>query len=269
MTIRLPLSFALGAALIAAPFAWAGPVPDAARAANVLFLGEVHDNPTHHAVQAAWVEELQPGAIVFEMIEPDVATRITDENRQDAERLAAVLAWEESGWPDFEMYYPIFTAAPAAAIFGAGIPREEVEPVMNGDFSVFFSEDQVRRLGLDQPLAPADQAAREALQAAAHCDALPEELLPAMVAVQRARDAALAHAVLQAVDAGLTPVAVITGNGHVRADWGAPAVLARAAPDLEVFVLAQSEEGRSPEGGFDIVVDAPAPDRPDPCDAFR
>ena len=82
----------------------------------------------------------------------------------------------------------------------------------------------------------------------AHCDALPEDMLPGMVAVQRLRDAVLARAVVRAMDDTGGPVAVITGNGHARRDWGMPAMLARAAPDLDVWVLGQTEEDQ-PAGG--------------------
>jgi len=107
------------------------------------------------------------------------------------------------------------------------------------------------------------------VQRAAHCDALPEEILPGMVAVQRLRDAVLARAVVQAVEATGGPVAMITGNGHARIDWGVPSYLARVAPDLEVWTLGQTEEAQALDGGFDEVVSAPAVDRPDPCAAFQ
>ena len=48
--------------------------------------------------------------------------------------------------------------------------------------------------GLDAALDPEEQATREAGQMAAHCDALPEDVLPGMVEAQRLRDAALAAA---------------------------------------------------------------------------
>jgi hypothetical protein len=114
-----------------------------------------------------------------------------------------------------------------------------------------------------------EQAEREALQMAAHCDALPEEMLPGMVAVQRLRDAVLARAVIRALDETDGPVAVITGSGHARRDWGVPAALAEVAPDLDVWVLGQTEDGRPLEGGFDTVKSAPAVERPDPCVAFQ
>ena len=35
------------------PFAlWAEAIPETVRAAQVVFLGEIHDNPVHHEVQA-------------------------------------------------------------------------------------------------------------------------------------------------------------------------------------------------------------------------
>jgi uncharacterized iron-regulated protein len=93
-----------------------------AAAQDVAILGEVHDNPAHHAEQAAQVARLQPASIVFEMLSEAQAERVTPALRGDAEALGAALGWAESGWPDFSMYHPIFTAAPEAAIYGALVP---------------------------------------------------------------------------------------------------------------------------------------------------
>jgi uncharacterized iron-regulated protein len=89
-----------------------------------------------------------------------------------------------------------------------------------------------------------------------------------MVDVQRFRDAELARVTLAALSETGGPVAVVTGNGHARQDWGMPVYLAAAAADVSVFVLGQSESGSGPDGIFDLVLDAPAVDRPDPCEAF-
>jgi uncharacterized iron-regulated protein len=237
-------------------------------AQDVVILGEVHDNPDHHAEQAAQVARLQPSAIVFEMLTEAQAARVSPELRGDAEALGEALDWAESGWPDFTMYHPIFTAAPEAAIYGALVPR----PVAREVFDIGPAEafgDEAARYGLHRDLDPAEQATREAMQMSAHCDALPEEMLPGMVAVQRLRDAVLARAVIRALDETDGPVAVITGNGHARRDWGVPAVLAEVAPDLDVWVLGQTEDGGPLEGGFDTVKSAPAAERPDPCVAFQ
>ncbi|WP_297774467.1 ChaN family lipoprotein [uncultured Roseovarius sp.] len=237
-------------------------------AQDVAILGEVHDNPAHHAEQAAQVARLQPAAIVFEMLTEAQAALVTPELRGDAEAMAEALDWAESGWPDFSMYHPIFTAAPEAVIYGALVPRPVAREVFDtGPVEAFGAE--VTRYGLDRDLDPAEQATREAMQMSAHCDALPEDILPGMVAVQRLRDAVLARAVVQAIDETGGPVAVITGNGHARRDWGVPAVLAEVAPDLDIWVLGQTEDGRPLEGGFDVVKTAPAAERPDPCAAFQ
>lgn len=239
-----------------------------ALAQDVLILGEVHDNPAHHAVQAERVAALRPRAIVFEMLTEAQAARVTPALRGDREALARVLDWETSGWPDFAMYYPIFVAAPGAVILGAQVPREAARGVLDRGLAESFGADAAR-YGLDGPLPADQQSAREALQRAAHCDALPEDLLPGMVAVQRLRDAVLARVSLRAMAETGGPVAVITGNGHARRDWGMPATLARLAPDLEVWVVGQTEAEQTLAGVFDEVISAPAVERPDPCAAFR
>lgn len=242
--------------------------PAEARSAEVLFLGEQHDNPAHHAVQAAWVEEIKPSALVFEMLTQAQAERILSEHLGDVETLGSVLQWEDSGWPDFAMYYPIFAAAPDAKIFGAGVPSESVRGLMGQELAV-VAGNLTEPFGLDQPLPDDEQAAREALQMAAHCDALPETMLPTMINVQRLRDAALAATAIEAFEETGGPVVVITGNGHAREDWGAPFLLRRAAPELAVLALGQGEAGNMPDGGFAVTLDGPAVDRVDPCNAFR
>ena len=71
------------------------------------------------------------------------------------------------------------------------------------------------------------------------------------------------------VDVTGGPVVVITGNGHARTDWGAPHYVSKAAPGVRVFALGQGEAGKPPEGDFAAVVDGPAVDRGDPCEALR
>lgn len=89
-----------------------------------------------------------------------------------------------------------------------------------------------------------------------------------MVEVQRLRDAELASAALLALDNHGAPVVIITGNGHARSDWGVPAMIKLVRPALNVVSIGQGEDGVPPEGGFDYVVDASGPERPDPCHAF-
>lgn len=265
--IAILLSAAL--AFVAAPL-WAASLPDdllaRMRAADVVLLGEVHDNPAHHAVQEAAVIALQPGAMVWEMLTAETAARIEAGWLETPGNLDQLLQWAEANWPGFDMYVPIIRATRNVPVYGGLIPRQAMQAVMEQGIAVVFGAEAAR-YGLMIPLAPDDQAARQREQAEAHCNALPPEQLPVMVGIQRLRDAVLARAVVAAFDETGGPVVVITGNGHARTDQGIPEVLRRVRPGLRVFALGQSEDG-SITGTFDAVIDSPSADRPDPCLAF-
>jgi uncharacterized iron-regulated protein len=267
MNIPLPTVRKLSAAFVAALFSCAAvaEVPQAARDADVVVLGEQHDNPVHHQRQAEWTDILAPKALVFEMLTLQQAVR-ANFDWADQAALDATIDWSQNGWPSFDMYFPIFNAARGATVYGALVPRDELRSWLEDSI---LNHPIAGPFGLDQPLPPDEQAAREALQAEAHCGALPEEMLPVMVDAQRLRDAALADATLRALQATGGPVVVITGNGHARGDWGVPALLARAAPNVTVFALGQGEDGADVTGTFSLTLDAPSPERTDPCEAFK
>lgn len=135
--------------------------------ADVIFLGEVHDNPMHHDNQARAIEQIGPTALVLEMLDPDQASRMPD-SLPDMAELRALLDWDASGWPDFALYYPLFSAAPQAQVFGAGLPREAARAAMGQDLDQVLSGDAAL-FGLTTDLPTAQQHEREALQARAHC----------------------------------------------------------------------------------------------------
>jgi len=236
--------------------------------AQIYVLGEVHDNPAHHLLQAEAVAAIAPRAVVFEMLTQEQAARVRGDLLADPGELGAVLDWDTSGWPDFEMYYPIFAAARGAEVRGAAVPRERARTAIQIGVVQAFG-DEAAAYGLTDALDTEQLADRLNLQMDAHCGALPLELLPGMVELQRMRDARLAEVTLAALDETGGPVVVITGNGHARKDWGVPSYLARVAPEVTVFALGQGEDGGEPDGGFDLVRDAPAVEREDPCLAFQ
>lgn len=270
MTILICACVALVAAPIRAALA-SELVPDdillRMAGADVVIVGEVHDNPQHHQVQRDVVAELQPRAMVWEMLTAEGADRINRKLISDPEKLAVAIRWAELGWPPLSMYLPIFEAAPDAPIYGALVPREAAMAAMDAGAAVALGADAAR-YGLTVPLPEEERTAREAAQMAAHCDALPVEMAPVLVQIQRLRDAVLTRAILTAVKDTGGQVVVITGNGHARKDWGVPAFLSRMEPGLRVFVLGQSEGGAI-QGTYDAVLDAPAVDREDPCAVFE
>lgn len=235
---------------------------------DVVVLGEVHDNPAHHLWQAEAVAFLTPSAVVFEMLTPDQAARVTPSLRAAPEALAAALEWETSGWPDFTLYRPVFAALGTSQLYGAALPYEDVRAAVSDGAAARFP-GAAELFGLDQPLPEDQQATREAMQAEAHCNALPAALLPGMVEAQRLRDAGFAARVLEALEETGGPVVLITGNGHARTDWAVPAMIARAAPDVTVLSVGQFESEPEPGAPFDLWRVTEPAEREDPCAAFQ
>jgi uncharacterized iron-regulated protein len=251
--------------------------------ADVAILGEIHDNPDHHAAQAWLVGEIRPAALAFEMIPATMEATLADLRRADATRdgIAAALDWRARGWPDFALYAPIMEAVPDAAITGGEVARDDLRTAMRDGAAMAGASlgEGSARFGLGIAPTASERATMAAEQMAAHCDALPRNVAVRMIEAQRLRDAALADAVLRALGSG-RPVALITGNGHARVDRGAPLYLRRAAPGLDVASLGLVEAAEEADGWHaaafagggppldDYVwVTAPRP-REDPCAAF-
>lgn len=239
-------------------------------AEDVVLLGEIHDNPHHHRAQARAIASLQPAAVVFEMLTPEQADLVTPDALADLATLGTVLGWEESGWPDFALYEPIFAALGEARVFGAALPRGEVRAAFSDGAAEVFGPGAAM-FGLDQPLPEVQQAAREELQFFSHCEAMPRGMMGGMVEAQRLRDAAFARTIMGANKITGGPVAVIMGSGHTRIDWGVPAVLRVAAPDLRVLSIGLLEAapaaGQAPP--YDLWLITEPAEREDPCAAFQ
>ncbi|EBA16470.1 hypothetical protein RSK20926_22134 [Roseobacter sp. SK209-2-6] len=234
--------------------------------ADVIALGEIHDNPAHHQVQAQLIATLKPAAIVWEMVAPELAAELKLETLQDLDALEAYLQWDRSGWPEFEIYAPVFQAAENARHFGAWVPRGAVGAAMEAGIASYFGAE-ADRFGLTQPLDQEAQSQREADQLANHCNAMPVEMLPILVDIQRLRDAKLAQVAERAYFETGGPVVVITGNGHARKDHGLFVYLSKAQPRLDLRAFGQAEEGGI-QGDFDVTLSSPGITRPDPCLAF-
>ncbi|MCR9089124.1 MAG: ChaN family lipoprotein [Rhodobacteraceae bacterium] len=272
---------ALVAALFVAPLSvWTGTAGaeeigadalDALPPADIVLLGEVHDNAIHHRNQARALEALAPPAVVFEMLSPEQAEFVNGMHARGPS-LGDALGWDDSGWPDFALYLPVFEALGEAKVYGMAVPRSEANEAFGRPPAEVFGEG-AGRYGLDQPLDETQQAAREAHQLAVHCDALPEDMLGGMVAAQRLRDAEFARTTLNALEETGGPVAVITGTGHVRRDWGMPVPLAAAAPDVSVLAVGQLEQTAPDDPPddppYDLWLVTEPAEREDPCLAFR
>lgn len=219
---------------------------DLARSAYIL-LGETHDNPDHHLLQARLIRVLanlgRRPAVVWEMI-PEARQRILDrywaKYSRDAPALGASLGWDASGWPAWSLYQPIAQAAMAAHLqmYAAGLSKTAVRAMARGKPSFAFTKRR-RALGLNYPF-PKELRRRSLDQLyQGHCELMPRAGLEPLLNVQQARDAVFAeHMLASGVDDGAL---LIAGAGHVRKDLAVPWYLARHQPGVRVTTVAFME----------------------------
>jgi uncharacterized iron-regulated protein len=256
--------------------------------ANFVLLGERHDNPDHHQLQADILRSLialgRRPAVGFEMFGLDDATAIANHLAaapNDAAGLGTAVNWNKRGWPDWAMYQPIAEAALQAKlrIVATNLPLATARKMSRDGLAAL--EPSVRRaLSLDRPLSDAMFAPMAADLRNSHCGYASEESVKAMVGVQRARDAQMAQSLIAAGDPD--GAILVAGAGHVRNDYGIPVYLTQKAPGKQVISIAFFEvvdqkpepqyyalvypNGRLP---FDYVWFTPRVDDEDPCEKFK
>ena len=261
----------------------------AVTSADDVALGEVHDNPDHHLLQARLLRAIiasgRRPALAFEMLETDQQAAVDASIAaapRDPDALAKAVGWKKSHWPDFSWYRPIFAAGLDAGlpIVAANLPRAKVREIVKKGPEALDEGLRVR-LARDEPIPEAARAALRAEMQESHCGALPDAMLDPLVLAQRARDARMAERMTTAgADRGAV---LITGSGHARDDRGVPAVVSKDAPGKKVVAVAffevsagqtdpasyhldPEEKGPAP---FDYVVFTPGAKREDPCTGMR
>ena len=260
---------------------------DRLAASRWVLLGERHDNPDHHALQARLVRALAAAgrrpALGFEMLSTDQSAALARHLARapkDAAGLGTAVGWQDTGWPDWADYQPIARAALDAGlpIVATNLSRAALDAMRDRGVAGLGPAVQ-RELGLDQPLPPAMRAALAGEIRDSHCGHAPAAVLDRMVDVQWARDARMAESLARA---GRRDGAIlIAGSGHVRRDRGVPVHLVRREPGATVASLAFLEieaKGTTPgdylDAGerllpYDYVWFTPRIDDVDPCEKFK
>jgi uncharacterized iron-regulated protein len=249
-----------------------------------VLLGERHDNPDHHRLQARVVEQLLTAgrrpALVFEMLEVSQQAAVDEYlKRPDASAsgLGTALGWERTSWPPFREYQPIFEVAVTGKlpIFAGNLAQADAKALVKQGF-VALSAERVKELRLGEALpAPLEASLTDELRAS-HCGQLPEKYLAPMALAQHARDAQMAKVL---ATAGARDGAVlIAGGGHARLDRGVPYYLALETPGVTVASLVFQEVRHgdadpktyvADDGAFDFVWFTPRGSDEDPCAGFK
>jgi uncharacterized iron-regulated protein len=242
--------------------------------ADIVLLGEVHDNPVDHALRGALLTAFsgQRPAVVFEQFadrDTPIPPRASD---QSVEAWLDASGFDRTGWR-WPLHAPVVNAAIAHArsLWGANLSREELMPVVREGASAVRAP--IRRLMDQAPLDSAAAAAMDSTLQVSHCGQLPQSMIAGMRTAQVARDAAMARALLLAgADSGQRPEWLMAGNGHVQRDLGVPRILRAAVPRarvLAVGLLEREADGALPAAaerrGYDLVIVTPRTPREDPC----
>ena len=264
----------------------------AARAvhADIVYLGESHDNPHHHLDQIRVLEVMLADgarpALAFEMLAQDQQQAVDAAMLESADRsaLAKRLGWGERGWRDFEMYRPLFDLArryglPMIAI---DLSQPVVRRISKEGLAALPADEQRSLVSRLAPDADRERGLARDIEAA-HCGLLPAAAVSGMVDAWHARNVTMARQIIMALERA-PQVVVIVGRGHQAPGGLADQVGALRPGTRQLIVdLVEAGEGKpdhaTPElgigggiggrSGWRIVWSNPPVERPDPCAPLR
>ena len=207
--------------------------------ATTAYVGEKHDNPDHHRIEADLIAarlKAKPGsAVVFEMLDEAQAPKLAAlAPADDLDAIRAKLEWPAKGW-DLAVYGPLFQQALREGRLVAGnIGKARIGQLYGG------GEDLLKDDPRFATVATASPAVRAHLLDSiyeAHCRMQARDSLQPMLAIQLAKDASMAEALRRE-----SPAMLVAGGEHVRGDTGVP-THAGDAKDRVIVQLLEVREG--------------------------
>ena len=239
------------------------------QSAEVILIGETHDHPQHHELQAQLIRHIKPRSVAFEMLNSSQAEVASTLFELPRERWGEALRWSERGWPEFSLYLPVFDASKevGAKLIAAHPDRQTLMPLMIGQP---LPELLTQALKLDRPLPKEARAELEEEIIRSHCGHAPQGMIQPMVSAQRLKDAWMARALL----ASPKPVVMIVGRGHTQAKRGIPWALEllaspEAPPKWTVVALRSDDEAQDRVEGQVKVIKTKPHREDDPCERFK
>jgi len=258
-------------------------VAERATAARFVLLGEIHDNATHHRIQAdildAIVKSGRRPALVMEQYDVEQQEKLNailqgDEPQEG--KLRALSDLMRKGW-DWPLYRPLLATALQykLPVIAANLSRESLRHVSRNGFEALGSGEQTR-LAIEAVWSPERQRQLDREIALGHCGKMPDHMLQSVSKAQRARDAVMADKLLMARRSGAV---TIIGRNHARQDMGVPLYLAARAPGETVLSVGLTEVHTPTEPAaytygplgqrHDLVwFTAPTRRKSDPCDSI-
>lgn len=239
-----------------------------------ILLGETHDNPDHHRLQAQILDWLaaagQKPAVIMEMLAQE-AWQDQPAFWTDLELLQQQAAAQDGRWP-WDLYAPLLQSVVdhGLELVAGNVERKTLHARIPEAGPDWRRELSVRYLIPDQGLRQLEREIDES-----HCGYVDPGHLPFMVEAQLQRDRAMTSALADSP----APAVLVAGRGHVRNDYAVPVQLRnahRCDSSLSVALLPVHPGALRPEDylqdardAYDIVYFTPNHTREDPCEKFR
>jgi len=201
---------------------------------EVVLLGEKHDNPDHHSIEAWLIQRLAESgelkSIYFEMLDMKQQAVLTELNARPVTpelslvELKAQLKWPDKGW-SWEDYGALIKQSFALElnVKPANVSREVV--------AGFYKDPQ-----WVENLAPKGEAITLGLYHqidVSHCLMLTEAQVYRMIAAQAFRDKNMADQ----LNSGHHSRLLVAGNFHIRRDFGVPNYAANSSEWVNIALM--------------------------------
>jgi uncharacterized iron-regulated protein len=255
--------------------------------ANVLLLGEVHDNPLHHDFQKKLLQtQLDAGSRPSFLMEQfnsgsqaDLDAALANTNRDDAFSSAADLI----KFGDWKLYVPLLSSAVdyKLPIIAANIASAQLQPVMKQGFNAYDPED-LKRIAVDEVWSENRENYLSQHIEGTHCGQISPQWRAGLVRGQRLRDALMVDAAVSSFGRGIV---AIVGRDHARRDIGLPLYFAARRPSIRMLSMGLVEvipgnflpqgyatETATGDAPYDVIWFSPRLDRSgrfDPCAGFE
>jgi len=256
--------------------------------ANVLLLGEIHDNPLQHELQQKLLKariESTVHSVSRPALMPALMMEQLDAESQPA--LDQALAGNDRDkilssvtrlitFSDWQAYQPFLAIAVdnKLPVIAANVSNQKLQPVIWRGYAAYDAAE-LKRLAVEQVWNEGRQNYLVTHMGGAHCGKLRDELRAGLTRSQRMRDALMVDSAVLSIDRG---VVAIVGSSHARRDIGLPLYFAARAPSARLLSLAFIEvspgvtdpgkyeaDSATGEVPYDVVWFTPRVDRIDPC----
>jgi uncharacterized iron-regulated protein len=238
------------------------------KTSDFVLLGELHDNPQHHARRGALLAQLKaPAVLVAEHLPRPARVQLTPELDLSAALAEAGFDAKAWRWP---LHQALFDGAAQAGLplLGGNATRELARQVAR-EGRIALPDDLGATLDAN-PLSAAARASLDADLVLGHCGQLSSgPRLDGMVWAQRLRDASLWRTLQAAATTGAQPAVLLAGNGHVRLDYGVGQLVRGERPQAKLISVGFGEAGKPlPAGDYTHIWITAAAERADPCAGF-